>query len=131
MNKPLFLLYALIFTNFGFLKSNACPRPRAYYLTLRLRPGVKRSIEGGKEICMHIICSNLTFLCRPPPSPCPTTSQKGSICHSRLAVSPTHTNIIGRATKVNHLSGFITDTISIHNKLRILCSIFRMTFRMT
>ena len=28
----------------------ACIRPRAYSLTLRLRPGVRRSIEGGKEI---------------------------------------------------------------------------------
>ena len=40
----------------------------------------------------------------------PGTSHKGSICHSRLAVSPTHTNVIWRATKVNHLQGRIADT---------------------
>ena len=31
----------------------ACLRPRAYDFSYRLRPGVKRSAEGGKEICQN------------------------------------------------------------------------------
>ena len=38
------------------------------------------------------------------------TSHKESIFHLRLAVFPANTNVIGRATKVNHLPGRIADT---------------------
>ena len=62
-------------------------------------PQVNPSVRTKEAVVRLTLCQcNIVHLYGPRSA----TSHKGSICHSRLAVYPTHTNVIGRVTEVNH-----------------------------